>query len=303
MIIVKRKYSVLLSNVNRGIENLKKFYLSVLFGLFLLTVTGKVADAKSFDQIEQDNDTIVGVYGVNTANGKVVQHKSGERFAFASTYKAISSGILLQNTPTSELNKKIAISKDDIVAYSPVTEKYIGKQMTLKALIKASMLQSDNTANNKVIEEIGGIKEFQQALIHRGDHISNPQRPEPDLNLYDPQSTDDTTTPKRAATTFNHLLQSENMSKANLELLKHTMIHNETGDTLIKAAVSKDDVVGDKSGQGLTYGSRNDLAFIYPKKQNKPIILAIYTKKSDKDAKPDDKVIQTAAETAIKSLK
>ena len=75
MIIVKRKYSVLLSNVNRGIENLKKFYLSVLFGLFLLTVTGKVADAKSFDQIEQDNDTIVGVYGVNTANGKVVQHR------------------------------------------------------------------------------------------------------------------------------------------------------------------------------------------------------------------------------------
>lgn len=93
------------------------------------------------------------------------------------------------------------------------------------------------------------------------------------------------------------------MSKANLELLKHTMIHNETGDTLIKAGVSKDDVVGDKSGQGLTYGSRNELVFIYPKKQNKPIILAIYTKKSDKDAETEDKVIQTAAETAIKSLK
>src|SRR5699024_11728948 len=85
----------------------------------------------------------------------------------------------------------LPISKGDIVAYSPVTEKYIGKQMTLKALIKASMLQSDNTANNKVIEEIGGIKEFQQSLIHRGDHISNPQRLEPDLNLYDPQSTDE----------------------------------------------------------------------------------------------------------------
>ena len=151
--------------------------------------------------------------------------------------------------------------------------------MTLKALIKASMLQSDNTANNKVIEEIGGIKGFQQALIHRGDHISNPQRLEPDLNLYDPQSTDDTTTPKRAATTLNHLLQSENMSKANLELLKHTMIHNETGDTLIKAAVSKDDVVGDKSGQGLTYGSRNDLAFIYPKSKISQLFL-LFTRKN-----------------------
>lgn len=302
MIIVKCKYSAFRSRMNRG-ENMKKLYLSVLVGLILLAVTGNVAAAKSFDQIEQDNDTIVGVYGINTANGKVIQHRSDERFAFASTYKAISSGILLQNTPTSELNKKITISKDDIVAYSPVTEKYVGKQMTLRALIKASMLQSDNTANNKIIEEIGGIKGFQQALKQRGDNISNPQRLEPDLNLYDPQSTADTTTPKMAATTLNHLLASENMSRPNLELLKHTMIHNETGDTLIKAGMSKDDVVGDKSGQGLTYGSRNDLAFVYPKNQSKPIILAIYTKKTDKDAKPDDKVIQTAAETAIKSLK
>ncbi|MFK4181029.1 class A beta-lactamase [Staphylococcus cohnii] len=282
---------------------MKKLYFSVLVSLILLAVTENVAAAKSFDQIEQDNDTIVGVYGINTANGKVIQHRSDERFAFASTYKAISSGILLQNTSTSELNKKITISKDDIVAYSPATEKYVGKQMTLRALIKASILQSDNTANNKIIEEIGGIKGFQQALKQRGDNISNPQRLEPDLNLYDPQSTADTTTPKRAATTLNHLLASENMSRSNLELLKHTMIHNETGDTLIKAGASKDDVVGDKSGQGLTYASRNDLAFVYPENQSKPIILAIYTKKTDKDAKPDDKVIQTAAETAIKSLK
>lgn len=302
MIIVKRKYRAFRSHMNRG-KNMKKLYLSVLVGLILLAVTGNVAAAKSFDQIEQDNDTIVGVYGINTSNGKVIQHRSDERFAFASTYKAISSGILLQNTPTSELNKKITISKDDIVAYSPVTEKYVGKQMTLRALIKASMLQSDNTANNKIIEEIGGIKGFQQALKQCGDNISNPQRLEPDLNLYDPQSTADTTTPKMAATTLNHLLASENMSRPNLELLKHTMIHNETGDTLIKAGASKDDVVGDKSGQGLTYGSRNDLAFVYPENQSKPIILAIYTKKTDKDAKPDDKVIQTAAEKAIKSLK
>src|SRR5699024_10945451 len=148
-----------------------------------------------------------------------------------------------------------------------------------------------------------GIKEFQQSLIHRGDHISNPQRLEPDLNLYDPQSTDDTTTPKRAATTFNHLLQSENMSKANLELLKHTMIHNETGDTLIKAAVSKDDVVGDKRCQVVTYGGLEDLAIIYPKMQDRLIILVIYSVEAAHEANPGDTVIQTAAETANKSLK
>lgn len=282
---------------------MRKLCLSILVGFMLLILTGNTASAKTFEQIEQDNDTIVGVYGVNTANGKHIQHRSDERFAFASTYKAIASGILLQNTATSTLNKKIDIKKDDIVANSPVTEKYVGSQMTLKALIQASMLQSDNTANNKIINEIGGIKGFHEELKQLEDNISNPQRLEPELNLYDPTSTADTTTPKAAAMTLKHILTNEDMSKANRNLLKNVMIHNETGDTLIKAGVSKQAVVGDKSGQGLTYGTRNDLAFIYPKNQEEPIVLAIYTKKDGKDAKPNDKVIQMATKTAMEALK
>ncbi len=217
--------------------------------------------------------------------------------------KQSPAGILLQNTATSTLNKKIDIKKDDIVANSPVTEKYVGSQMTLKALIQASMLQSDNTANNKIINEIGGIKGFHEELKQLEDNISNPQRLEPELNLYDPTSTADTTTPKAAAMTLKHILTNEDMSKANRNLLKNVMIHNETGDTLIKAGVSKRAVVGDKSGQGLTYGTRNDLAFIYPKNQKEPIVLAIYTKKDGKDAKPNDKVIQMATKTAMEALK
>ncbi|MEQ7790184.1 class A beta-lactamase [Staphylococcus nepalensis] len=282
---------------------MRKLCLSILVGFMLLILTGNTASAKTFEQIEQDNDTIVGVYGVNTANGKHIQHRSDERFAFASTYKAIASGILLQNTATSTLNKKIDIKKDDIVANSPITEKYVGSQMTLKALIQASMLQSDNTANNKIINEIGGIKGFHEELKQLEDNISNPQRLEPELNLYDPTSTADTTTPKAAAMTLKHILTNEDMSKANRNLLKNVMIHNETGDTLIKAGVSKQAVVGDKSGQGLTYGTRNDLAFIYPKNQKEPIVLAIYTKKDGKDAKPNDKVIQMATKTAMEALK
>ena len=282
---------------------MRKLCLSILVGFMLLILTGNTASAKTFEQIEQDNDTIVGVYGVNTANGKHIQHRSDERFAFASTYKAIASGILLRNTATSTLNKKIDIKKDDIVANSPVTEKYVGSQMTLKALIQASMLQSDNTANNKIINEIGGIKGFHEELKQLEDNISNPQRLEPELNLYDPTSTADTTTPKAAAMTLKHILTNEDMSKANRNLLKNVMIHNETGDTLIKAGVSKQAVVGDKSGQGLTYGTRNDLAFIYPKNQKEPIVLAIYTKKDGKDAKPNDKVIQMATKTAMEALK
>ena len=39
------------------------------------------------------------------------------------------------------------------------------------------------------------------------------------------------------------------------------MFNNKNGDTLIKDGVPKDYKVADKSGQAITYASRNDVAF------------------------------------------
>lgn len=282
---------------------MKKVFWGLVFSALFFMMSNGTVSANEFDKIEKDNNTTVGVYGINTENGKKVQHNANERFAFASTFKAIASGVLLNNYSEKDLNKKITINEADIVEYSPVTENYIGKQMTLKDLIKASMLQSDNTANNKIMEELGGVKGFKHELKQLGDNISNPQRLEPELNLYDPNSTADTTTPRAAAQTLNTILTSDQISDGNLDLLKQVMIENETGDSLIKAGVPDNYIVGDKSGQGLTYAIRNDLAFIYPDKHKKPIILAIYTKQDDKDGQPDDKVIADAAEEAIAQLR
>ncbi|QPS99835.1 class A beta-lactamase [Staphylococcus equorum] len=282
---------------------MKKVFWGLVFSALFFMMSNVTVSANEFDKIEKDNNTTVGVYGINTENGKKVQHNANERFAFASTFKAIASGVLLNNYSEKDLNKKITINEADIVEYSPVTENYIGKQMTLKDLIKASMLQSDNTANNKVMEELGGVKGFKHELKQLGDNISNPQRLEPELNLYDPNSTADTTTPRAAAQTLNTILTSDQINDGNLDLLKQVMIENETGDSLIKAGVPDNYIVGDKSGQGLTYATRNDLAFIYPDKHKKPIILAIYTKQDDKDGQPDDKVIADAAEEAIAQLR
>ncbi|PTJ20498.1 BlaZ family class A beta-lactamase [Staphylococcus succinus] len=281
---------------------MKKILYSALICLSIATLSTKVASANEFDQSEKENSTTVGVYGINTESGKEIKHHSDERFGYASTFKAIASGVLLNNYTEREINKKIQIQQKDIVAYSPVTEKYVGKQMTLKALIEAAMLKSDNTANNYIIGEIGGISSFKAALQHLGDHVSDPQRLEPKLNDYDPTNTADTTTPRAAAHTLNELLTSNQMDTKNLKLLKRVMIENETGDQLIKAGVPNHYLVGDKSGQGTTYATRNDIAFIYPKKGDKPIILAIYTKKDDKEGTPDDKVIAKAAQIAIKQI-
>lgn len=285
---------------------IKKWFIAfVLSGVCFIGLSAmhNAIYAKDIEQIENDYDTQLGIYGMNTENGKEFKHNADERFAFASTYKAIASGIILNKRTPSELNQKVKINESDIVANSPVTEQYIGQTMSLKDLIKASMLQSDNTANNKIMQALGGVKGLKHELVQLGDHVSEPQRLEPDLNYFNPNSKADTTTPQAAAKTLNSILTSNEMNASNLALLKQTMIENKTGDSLIKAGMAKSDTVGDKSGQALTYATRNDLAFIYPKGQEKPIILAIYSKKDQKDAKPNDKVISDSAREVIKYLK
>ena len=273
-------------------QYIKKWLIAfVLSGVCLIGLSSmhNTTFAKDIDQIENEYNTKVGIYGINTENGKVYEHNADERFAFASTYKAIASGILLNKVAPSELNKKVEINESEIVANSPVTEQYIGKTMSLKALIKASMLQSDNTANNKIMQELGGVNGLKHELVQLGDDVSEPQRLEPELNYFDPNSKADTTTPRAAAQTLNSILTSNEMNGSNLSLLKQTMIENKTGDTLIKAGMPNSYTVGDKSGQALG--------------QDKPIILAIYSKQDQKDAKPNDKVISDSAREVIKYLK
>ncbi|OEK31787.1 BlaZ family class A beta-lactamase [Staphylococcus saprophyticus] len=287
-------------------QYIKKWFIAfVLSSVCLIGLSSmhNTTFAKDIEQIENEYNTKVGIYGINTENGKAYQHNADERFTFASTYKAIASGILLNKVAPSELNKKVEINESEIVANSPVTEQYIGKTMSLKALIKASMLQSDNTADNKIMQELGGVNGLKHELVQLGDDVSEPQRLEPELNYFDPNSKADTTTPRAAAQTLNSILTSNEMNESNLSLLKQTMIENKTGDTLIKAGMPNSYTVGDKSGQALTYATRNDLAFIYPKGQDKPIILAIYSKQDQKDAKPNDKVISDSAREVIKYLK
>ncbi len=79
----------------------------------------------------------------------------------------------VEQVPYNKLNKKVHINKDDIVAYSPILEKYVGKDITLKELIEASMTYSDNTANNKIIKEIGGIKKRIARNTHEVERRNN----------------------------------------------------------------------------------------------------------------------------------
>jgi beta-lactamase class A len=79
------------------------------------------------------------------------------------------------------------------------------------------------------------------------------------------------------------------------------MKRNTTGDALIRAGVPKSWEVADKTGAG-SYATRNDIAILWPPKGD-PIVLAILSNRTEKDAEYNDKLIAEAAKQAVKTLK
>ncbi|MDT0703400.1 BlaZ-like penicillin-hydrolyzing class A beta-lactamase [Mammaliicoccus sciuri] len=278
--------------------------LIIMIASILLLSACSTADATTQDlkKVEDKYDANIGVYALNTATDEEITFNEDKRFAYASTFKAVSSAMLLEKTPHNELNKKVHVSKEDIVPYSPVLEKFINKDITIKKLIEATMLYSDNTANNMIIEELGGYKEINKRLKSLDDKTTKPSRMEPELNIYDPKSNRDTSTPQAFGKTLNKLINDGRLSKENKAFLIDLMINNKSGDTLIKKGAPKNFKVADKSGQAITYASRNDVAFVYPKGESKPIVLVIFTNKEGKTDKPNDKVVSETAKVVLEKF-
>jgi beta-lactamase class A len=59
--------------------------------------------------------------------------------------------------------------------------------------------------------------------------------------------------------------------------------------------------VGDKTGTGGTYGSRNDIAVLWPP-DREPIVVAVMSTREERDAEHDDALIAEAAAVVAADL-
>ena len=264
--------------------------------------TEKKADIdEKFAQLEKEFDALIGVYAIDTKTNRTIEYRPDERFAFASTYKALAAAILLKQNDLKDLEKVITYTQDELVPYSPVTEKYTNIGMSLLEIGEAAVRQSDNTAGNLLFAEIGGPDGFEQALRQVGDQVTQADRLEPDLNAFTPGITQDTSTPKALATSLQAFAVSDLLSEDKRELFNDWMQGNATGDMLIRAGAPKNWIVSDKSGAA-SYGTRNDIAVVWPPNRE-PIILAIMSRHDTEDAEYDDALIEQAAKVTLNVLK
>lgn len=259
------------------------------------------ATYKEFSQLEKKFDARLGVYAIDTGTNRTISYRPNERFAYASTYKALAAGVLLQQNSIDKLNEVINYTKDDLVEYSPVTEKHVDTGMTLGEIVEAAVRSSDNTAGNILLNKIGGPKGYEKALRQMGDRVTMADRFETELNEAIPGDIRDTSTAKAIATNLKAFTVGKALPAHKRNILTEWMKGNATGDKLIRAGVPTDWVVGDKSGAG-SYGTRNDIAIVWPPNKA-PIIIAILSSKDEKEDTYDNQLIAEAAKVVINALR
>ncbi|MFI9103693.1 class A beta-lactamase [Streptomyces fildesensis] len=254
-----------------------------------------------FQRLEHTYGARLGIYAVNTGNGRELAYRDTERFAYASTFKAFAAAAVLRKYAPTGMDKVIKYSHGDLLEHSPVTEKHTGTGMTLRELCDAAVRYSDNTAANLLFDALGGPKGLAAALAAAGDTATRVERREPDLNEWTPGATRDTTTPRAWAGNLRAFVLENAIGKDERAQLTTWLRTNTTGDELIRAGVPKGWVVGDKTGGGGVYAVRNDIAVVWPPNAA-PIVMAIMTNRGTKDAPYDNKLIAEAASVIAREL-
>ncbi|WP_439593006.1 class A beta-lactamase [Microbacterium sp.] len=247
---------------------------------------------------EAEYDARVGVYAVHTETGVAIAYRAEERFAYASTFKALLAAAILQERQ--DLERIVTYSEADLVEYSPVTEQHVGTGMSIRALAEATVRTSDNTAANLLLEELGGPDGFATVLARAGDDTTMPKRFEPELNTAVPGDSRDTSTPRAMAESLRGFALGGQLSADGSATLIDWMSGNKTGDTLIRAGAAEDTTVADKSGAG-GYGTRNDIAIVRLPSGDR-IVIAVLTTRGGADRPHDDELVAEVAATVLARL-
>lgn len=251
-------------------------------------------------RLEQEYAVRLGVAALDTGSGVQIAHREGERFGFASTIKAFVAAAFLAEVPSDERDRVVRWTSAEVEAagYSPVTEQT--DRLPLAELAEASVRESDNTATNLVLREIGGPAGLTAVLRELGDRTTRSVNDEPSLNEIEPGSTDDTSTPLALATSLRAVLESDLLGPADRETWLDWMSGNATGDALVRAGAPAGWVVADKSGGA--GGLRHDVAIVTPPGRA-PIVLAVMSETRDPEAEYDDATVAAAAKVVLDALR
>lgn len=256
---------------------------------------------RSLPGLEREYGARLGVYAVDTGTGATVVHRADERFAICSVFKTLAAAAVMDRGPLSRLDERVRYTRDDLVTYSPVTEKHTGTGMTLRELCDAAVRESDNTAANLLLRDLDGPSGLNAYLRGLGDSVSRLDQYEPHLGGNPPKDPRDTTTARAVAADYRALVVGDALPAAQRTLLTEWLVGSTTGGERIRAGAPRGWKVGDKTGTG-DYGRANDVAVLWPER-GAPLVLAVLTDRPDRDAEPSNPLVAEATRRVLEALR
>lgn len=251
-------------------------------------------------QIEEELKARVGIAVLDVGSKENWGYNSDDRFPMNSTFKVFACAALLAYDEAGSVvtHQKVRIKESELLSYSPVTQAWVGQEITLGELCSATMRTSDNTAANKILEALGGPDAITAFLRSIGDEVTRLDRWEPDLNEAIPTDIRDTTTPAASVSTLYQLLIGDALSGTSKQQLMSWLISNEVGEPLLRSAIPDNWLIGDRTGAG-GYGSRGVIGIIIPP-ERAPIIVSVYITETQASMERRNKAIAEIGRALIK---
>ncbi len=239
--------------------------------------------------IERTAQGRLGVAMLDTGSGLALGWRQDERFAMASTFKAVLAGwmLALVDQGKERLEARVLYGRDAVVDYSPVSGPRAGDGggLTVAELCAATVSLSDNTAANVLLARHGGPAGFTAFVRTLGDTTTRLDRNEPALNEAKVGDPRDTTTPLAMLQTLQKLVLGTALAPASRGLLQRWLVETSTGDKRLRAGVPGW-TVGNKTGTTHS-GTSNDIGVLWPAGGGAPVLVTCYLTQST--AKPEQR--------------
>ncbi|WP_407244637.1 SHV family class A beta-lactamase [Klebsiella aerogenes] len=236
------------------------------------------ASPQPLEQIKQSESQLsgrVGMIEMDLASGRTLTAwRADERFHMMSTFKVVLCGAVLARVDAGDeqLERKIHYRQQDLVDYSPVSEKHLADGMTVGELCAAAITMSDNSAANLLLATVGGPAGLTAFLRQIGDNVTRLDRWETELNEALPGDARDTTTPASMAATLRKLLTSQRLSARSQRQLLQWMVDDRVAGPLIRSVLPAGWFIADKTGASKR-GARGIVALLGPNNKAERIVV------------------------------
>ncbi len=253
--------------------------------------------------LEQRHGGRLGLAAMDVASGRRVTWRGQERFPFCSTFKAFLAAATLQRIQHNdeELDRLVRITEADMIPHAPVTGPAVGRSLTIRQLMQATVEVSDNPAANILIREMGGIAVWRHWWPTFGDTTTLISRLEPDLNTALPNDPRDTCLPEQTLANLRLMAFGDRLTPEHDRLLEGWLLASPTGPNRLKAAAPEGWSVAHKTGTGAN-GAANDIGVMTPV-SGSPVVMAVYfvgATEATEDQR--DAVIADGARRALEAL-